>query len=133
MKKLFLSLLVAVAATVSFSSCGGGSNTPKDAVNTLTEAMKTGNVEAYLSVLAKDGKDGAKELSEKDKAKATEEFNKYKDDWAGMETEITSEEIEDDKDVANVDVLCKKNGAERKLEVELLNADGKWVVTDIDF
>lgn len=135
MKKVLFSLLVAVAATLVFSSCGGGAgaDSPKDAVNTLTEAMKTGNLEAYLGILCKDGKDGYEELSEKEKASATEYFNKYKNDWAGMETEITDEYIDEKDPVASYKVVCRKDGAEREIKVEVLGKDGKWFVSDVDF
>lgn len=126
MKKVLLSLLVAIAATLAFISCSGskGAETPREAVEKLSEAFKSGNMEAALAVMCKNGN----MLTDEDLQKAKDEEDSFNKRIAGTEIQIVEEEVREEGKKVRFRTILKKDGKEDREGMTAYNIDGKWYV-----
>lgn len=118
-------LLTALVLTCSFAlvGCGGGGNTPGDAVKDLTYAMEAGDAEKVKELVP--------ELSENlgdDKIETLVKQSAKEAEANGGVKSITIDKEEIDGDKATVTAtMVDGNGNSETDEFELVKKDGKWV------
>ena len=129
MKKIILSLFVAVAA-LALWSCGD-SNTPSAVAEKSVKCLQNSDYEGYVDLLGtgtKDGKD-SEEGKEQLVALLREKGEKTMNEKQGLKSyEVLSEEISEDGNKATVEMkIVYGNGEEKTDKVKLKKNDkGEW-------
>lgn len=130
MKKILLSLFVAVAA-MALWSCGD-SNTPSAVAEKSVKCLQNSDYEGYVDLLGtNDGKD-SEEGEEQLVALLREKGEKTMKEKQGLKSyEVLSEEISEDGNKATVEMkIVYGNGEEKTEKVKLAKNDkGEWRIT----
>ncbi len=124
MKRLF-AIALTVAFTFYLAGCGGaGAASPKDAVASMLEAMKNGDIDKMKTLTPKVALEagGQREPTEEDRNQMKEEFKEVT--W-----EIGEETIAEDGITADVQVKMNYAGTEIDVTYKCVKEDGAWKVT----
>ncbi len=120
----FLAALGVVGLVLVACGGGGGASTPEDAVRGAFDAMKAGDIDAMAQYVPAEDRSEITDMSDEDK----EMMQGMLSIMASMEFEIIGSEI--DGDVAVVTIEMTFMGETDEEEVELMNENGSWVITD---
>lgn len=137
MKKLFLSMFVAVAALVLWSC--GASNTPRGVAEKAVECLQNEDYDGYLDLVFLKGEDDKdydeakmKEGKEQLAALLKEKGKKTMDKKGGIKSyEVVSEEISEDGNSAKVTMkTVYGDGSEDTSKMKLVkNSKGDWKIS----
>lgn len=134
MKKIILTSLLIATSIFLFTSCGGGSKSPKGIATELSELVKSGDYDTHFKKYFEYLDEAEKEDMPEEKQKEFVTFmvpiiKDYTEKQGGFKSfEISEEKI--DGDQASVGVIYTYNSGETtKGSYEFAKKDGVWKIT----